>query len=333
MRRHLPWIGLLLICALAPIFKSNRPSNAPVASSTNTVSTLSRTEGDSTVHFSRRGDSSAFETTGQRLSRLFDGDGEGYKLTQDELYNYIVANGSNAFSLVAAYENSRNQDFIKAAAKLHPDDPLVQSKIVLHNVFPEERQKWIDALKTSSPNNSLGNFMAARELAEKGDFAGAAAELKAAQGKQFNDFYKETATGLQEAFLESGLPSIDAKVMGSAEVLLPHLAQLKKLSIDLTDSALVYGQSGQVESQRLLLESAYMLGNQLKSSGEGGVLITEMVGIAIENKLLANWPSSEPAPFLKVSPAEQIEANRDRRRDIGEQSQLHNAWFKTAPDP
>jgi signal transduction histidine kinase/ActR/RegA family two-component response regulator len=76
-----------------------------------------------------------------------------------------------------------------------------------------------------------------------------------------------------------------------------------------------------------------MLGNQLKSSGEGGVLVTGMVGIAIENNLLGKWPDSEPEPFLKVTLGEQIEANRNRRRDIGEKSQLHGAWFKTAPDP
>jgi hypothetical protein len=33
---------------------------------------------------------------------------------------------------------------------LQPDDPLVQSKIVLHNVFPNERQKWIEKNRDTS---------------------------------------------------------------------------------------------------------------------------------------------------------------------------------------
>src|SRR4051812_45412770 len=110
MRKHLPWIGLLLLCALALILKSNRPAIAPLKTSPDSVSALRRSEADATVTSARARESSVTETTGQRLSRLFAGETDAYKLTQDELYNYIVANGSNAFSLVAAYENSRNQE-------------------------------------------------------------------------------------------------------------------------------------------------------------------------------------------------------------------------------
>ncbi|MGV3774362.1 MAG: hypothetical protein ACO1QB_15785 [Verrucomicrobiales bacterium] len=328
-------LGIFLTLALAIVLllllRSARPPishlpSAPVAS--NAPASRGEGKGIKATRTQINGDQP--QSPGQRIFSLLEDEESAYKLSPSELAMYVESNRSNSFSLVAAYETSRNQDYIKLAARLHPDDPLVQSKILLHNVFPEERQKWIDAFKKRAPENSLGNFMAARELLNKGDVNGALSEIASADGKKFDDYFRETATGLQEAYLEAGRPVAEAKVIGSAEVLLPHLAQLKRTAADLRERAVIAGQQGDLDSQKMYLSGAYSMASHLRDFGKNSVIITELVGVAMENDVLRNWPSGEPVPFLQALPEEQLRFNADRRTEIKRNTQILDPWLRQA---
>ena len=271
-------------------------------------------------------------TLGQRLARRVDaGMAEEDRLTASEIENYLARSQSNVLSLVAAFESTQDREFLRLAATAFPDDPLVQAKVLMHNVYPEQRQQWIDALKQSSPENSLPNFLAARDLMDQGNASGALAEIVAATNKKYNDYTRESSIGLEEAYLESGRTPAEAKALGSSDVLLPELAPLKKLGSELADLAEKYGKDGDVAAQQALLNGVYEMGTQLRQSGNQGTLLSSLVGVALQNMTLRRWPEGATAEFQGTI-AEQLEANQQYRQSVSAGARLFGQWLPTASD-
>ena len=273
------------------------------------------------------------EGTGRRLARLLGGDAinEAHRLAPVEVMEYVARHKSNAFSLVTAFAASGDQHYLKLAAERFPDDPLVQSRVLLHDLFPEERQKWIEAFKQSAPENSFPHFLGARELLSAGDAAGAVAEINAAREKTFDDFTQQMALAGEEAYLSAGRNPAEAKVLGSAEVLLPHLRQLRDLGNGLAQKASVYAAAGDAPSQQALLAAGWEIGNQLRAD-EKAPLVTQLVGVALENQALGSWPDGVAAPFINQTPAEHLAENRNFRDQVRNHTGIFDEWLPTASE-
>ncbi len=272
------------------------------------------------------------EAFGARIARLLNGESEEHRLSMVEVNEYLARNRESGFSLVAAFGVSRDREYLKRAATNSPNDPFVQTQVLLHNVFPEERQKWIDSLKKSSPENSLPHFLSASDLMTSGDVAGALEEVRAAQGKSFDDFTKEMGFAQEEAYLSAGRNPAEAKALGNSEVLLPQLAPFKKFAVDLAEKAGEFGNAGDSAAQQALLSAAWELGHQLSVSGREGTLLHGLVGLAVENIALNKWPEGVDAPFLDRSVPEQRERNREIRANIREVSPVAGRWLPTASE-
>jgi hypothetical protein len=274
------------------------------------------------------------ESVGQRLARLLNGEemGGAHRVTREEVEAYLLKHKESPFSLVAAFGATGNIELLKRAATNAPNDPLVQMRVLVHNAFPEERDKWIEALKKSSPDNSLPHFLKAKDLMASGDGAGALEEIRAAGGKKFDDFTKEMAFAQEEVYLSAGRNVAEAKALGSAEVLLPHLAPFKQLGNQLAELAGEYGKADDRESEKTLLRGTWELGQQLVNSGRDGVLITGLVGLAIENKALRSWPEDEPSPFPDKSVADQLARNASIREEVRNVNSLFEQWLPAASE-
>jgi hypothetical protein len=274
------------------------------------------------------------EAVGARISRLL-GDSvnrDEFALNSQEIADLLARNQTNAPSLLAAFEASRDKEFLKKAAEQFPDDPFVQTKVLFHDLYPERRQEWIDALKKTSPQNSLPHFLVAQELMKKGDLSGVLQEIQAGRNKKYEDYTGETMAGLEEAYLMAGRSTAEAKALGSAEVLLPQLAPFKKMVAEMADLAVQYGKSGDRKSQTALLEGAWVVGSQFRSSSENGPLLHGLVGLAMENITLQRWPEGTPAPFLDKPVAEQITENRAFRTDVRLGTTTFGQWLPSAPE-
>ena len=245
---------------------------------------------------------------------------------------YLARHKTNAFSLVTAFAASGDREYLKMAAERFPDDPLVQSRVLLHDLFPEQRAEWIERFRESSPDNSLPHFLSARDLLAAGDVKGALEQIHSAHGKTFKDFTTEMALAGEEAYLSAGRNPAEAKAMGSAEVLLPHLAQMKQVGIGLIEQAAQYGAAGERESQEALLAASWEIGRQMRENGRKGVLITDLVGLAIENRILEAWPEGVDAPFLDNTPAEQLAENQRYRAEVREFTGLMDEWLPGASE-
>jgi hypothetical protein len=86
-----------------------------------------------------------------------------YQLPREQIEAYLLQNHRNVESLLAAFQVSYDQAYLREAATNAPTDPAVQCAVLAHKVFPDEQRKWIDAFKASSPDNSLPFYFSAQE--------------------------------------------------------------------------------------------------------------------------------------------------------------------------
>lgn len=273
------------------------------------------------------------ETESERRARLVSNtaDRSDFKLSEQDVFSYLEANRSNAVSLVTAFSATGNKEFLKIAAARFPNDPLVQSKVLMHDVLPEERQKWVDAFKQSAPDNAFGNLLSAQDLMKQGNTQAALAELGTAQGKTFDDYTRETAQGLEEAYLAAGRSIAEAKVLGGSEVLLPHLAQLKGVGAQFLNAAVEREKAGDLAGQLEYLKANWEIGNHFRQSGKG-VLITDLVGLVMENLTYRAWPANTPAAFVEGSLGDAVKWNTSHQAEIRGGASIFEKWFVNASE-
>ena len=77
--------------------------------------------------------------------------------------------------------------------------------------FPQDRRKWLDLFKNSSPSNSLANYLSAQDYFKNGNSDAAVQELQAASGKsQFDSFETESRLDAEDLYSSSGKSQLDS---------------------------------------------------------------------------------------------------------------------------
>jgi hypothetical protein len=272
------------------------------------------------------------ETTEERRKRMISNEGyrDDLNLSEQDVYMYVQAKGSNALSLVTAFESTRDKNYLKAAAEKFPDDPFVQAKALLWlDMSDDERAKWTEAFKKSSPSNAFANFLAARDAVKRGDTQTAYAEVMAARGKGYDEFDRESSQGLGEAYLFAGRSEAEAKILG-IEVTLPQYAEFKKVGHQFLDLAQKSADAGDIKTQQELLLANWQMGNQMRNGGAPAFTIAELVGIAIENLTLRSPLAG--AEFNGRLTADLLAANTADSKELRSGLPVFENWFPTAPD-
>jgi hypothetical protein len=163
------------------------------------------------------------------------------KLPREKIEEYLKLHNRDAASLLAAFHASGDTNnptgdvnYLKEAAANFPNDPHVQWTVLAHDAFPEDRRKWLDAFKTSSPSNSIANYLSARDYFTSGQPDAAIKELLAATDKSsFGGFAMETFLNEDELYRASGKSPLEASraaLSGMANDVLPELANMKVLA-------------------------------------------------------------------------------------------------------
>lgn len=271
-----------------------------------------------------------------RLAQILLGEEEAdkFQMSEQEIFSFLQSNRSNALSLVTAFEASHNREYLREAARLHPTNALALAKALMHDVAPEKRAEWIAAFKANDPDNKFANMLAAHQALKDGDVTAALGELASMAGKGFNDFTRESMVGLEEAHLEAGRSPGEAKAL-TASLLLPQLAQIKWIGAELGREAERRGTAGDSAGQQRLLAAVRDLGGQMRDANgaNSGVILTDLVGLAIENIALKNWPSQIAAPAEWEGTIADTQArNKIYREQIREGTDLVNLWLPNAPE-
>ncbi len=220
-----------------------------------------------------------------------EGDGEPNPLavSYEKLDEYLAKHNRSAASLLAGYHALQDTNLLNEAAAKFPNDPYVQwAMLTSEGLGGEQRRQWLEAFKTSSPDNSLANYLSAAEHFKAGNQDAAIKELLDASGKkQFKDFAIEAMIDEQELHRFAGQSAFESlHVSGWGGDLMRQLAPMKVVANGIADVQAKYTQGGDEASADNLRQIGFGLANRMESGDGGKFLISQMVGAAIEARML-----------------------------------------------
>jgi hypothetical protein len=239
------------------------------------------------------------------------------KLPREEVEKYLERNGRSAASLLAAYGALQDTNYLREAATNFPNDPRVQLSVLRRDVFPEERRKWLDLFKASSPENPLANYLSARDYFQSGQSDLAVSELLEAGARPaFKDYSMDFKLDEEELNLSAGRSSLQARLSSSgwAQDLLPELASLKALSQDIAAMQKQYLATGDSGSAENLAQAGLLLADGLRSGDSDRFVIKQLVGNAVEAIMLSQLDPKGSYPFLDgKSPTDRLAELKEQK--------------------
>jgi tetratricopeptide (TPR) repeat protein len=266
------------------------------------------------------------------ITRLCHGE-QPPKLTAEQVEPYLAANHRNSASLLAAFRATGDAAFLEEAMQKYPNDPRVNlAAIFKAGSSSEERRQWLENFKQSDPNNSLPNYLSARDYFKSGQTDQALQEMSIASGKSgWQDYSQNFVQDAEEAYRAAGYSDVDAKTIASASLLLPHLVELKQMGQNLTDAANAYRQSGDTASAQSLLQMGTRFGQEMTESPTQP-LITTLVGVAIQRIMLNAMDPNAPYDSAGQTVQNRIDDLIQQRRAIQALAQQSDGLFQNMSD-
>ena len=245
------------------------------------------------------------------------------KLPREQVEVWLAKHNRNAASLLAALRALDDTNYLNEAAMNFPDNPQVEWTVLARDAFPEERRKWLDLFKASSPSNSLGNYLSAEDFFKNGKSQNAVNELLAATGKpEFDSHETESRLDEEELYLSSGKSPLEASrasMTGVATDMIPELATLKRLCIAMADLQKEKLSAGDTDSAVNLAQMGMALGAQLDSGDSGKYYINQLVGMAAEAVVLRQLDQNNRYDFLGgQTPAQVLQQLKDQKKTFRE---------------
>jgi hypothetical protein len=237
-------------------------------------------------------------------------------IAREKVEEFLQLRNRSAASLLAGFHALNDTNLLNEAAANFPNDPQVQWTMLARNLNPEERRQWLDRFKASSPENSLANYLSAAEHFKSGQSDAAIKELLAAGGKtQFKDYAMAAMLDEQELSRFAGRTTMHAT--GWAGDLMGQLPPLKVVANGIAEAQRRYVQAGDADSAVALIQAGLGLSGRL-SGGEGGrFVVSQLVGMAVENIMLNQLQADMKYEFLGgKTPAERQAELKQMKADF-----------------
>lgn len=238
-------------------------------------------------------------------------------LPRERLNAYLNRKNRSAASLLAAASICNDATLRQEARRLYPDDPRVLLDSLLHNeLSPGERGRALDLIRKAEPDNSLADYLLAKECFEQGNADGGIDALcKGCAKPRVDGHVQEMVQEREEAYRDAGysLDQAAGAAHWGAEVLqVKPLVDLSKLVLAMREG---YVAAGDVDSARFLALMGARMGEQLQLQTGTRFLIDDLVALSVESRFLA-----------VMSPAEQLVAGGqtagDRLAELDRQKAL-----------
>lgn len=260
------------------------------------------------------------------------------KIPREKVEEWLAKHNRNAMSLLAAFRALNDTNYLNEAATNFPDNPQVELAVLAHDEFPQDRRKWLDLFKNSSPSNSLANYLSAQDYFKNGNPDAAVQELRAASGKsQFDSFETESRLDAEDLHSSSGKSQLESSRSAMSDIagdFLPQLATFKRLAQGIGDLQKQYLDSGDANSANNLAQMEINFGNQINNGDSGKYLINQLVGIAIKNISLRQLDQNTSYDFLDdQTPAQVLQQLKDQKTALRNLSQNFQAAYPSlTPD-
>lgn len=251
------------------------------------------------------------------------------KVLHQRVEEWLALRHRSAASLLAAFHVLDDTNYLTEAATNFPDNPQVEWTVLAHDAFPEDRRKWLDLFKSSSPSNALANYLSAQTYFQGGWSAAAVKDLVAATGKpEFENYTLESQLDAEELCWFAGksplaLTQSAASPMGDTLQVLATLKQLASQMADLQKQELNVGDTDSAEN---LAQMGTILGGQLDSGASGKYLANQLAGTDIEIMMLQSLGQNTSYDFLDgATPGERLQDLRQQRAALAELGQRFDA--------
>jgi hypothetical protein len=250
--------------------------------------------------------------------------------SREKVDEYLRKHDRNAASLLTAFHALHDTNFLCEAATNFPNDPRVQRSVLARDLFPEERRKWLDAFKASSPSNSLANYLSAAEyFKNQQSEAGIKEVLTAAGSPQFNQYTMDTILDSESFSQFSGASALETHVSAMsamADENLHELANFKGVAVGIRDAQQQYLTAGDAASAQNLAQASLSLSDRLMTGDSGKFLINQLVGWATEAIALQSLDQNTSYPFLNgETPAQRLADLKQQKEAAKQFSQNQNA--------
>lgn len=246
---------------------------------------------------------------------------EQLKISRDKAEAWLAKHHRNATSLLAVFRALNDTNYLNEAAKNFPNDPRVQLSVLSSDVSSEDRRKWLEAFKASSPNNSLANYLSAVDYFKNGRPDAALQELLAASDKgQIKNYAIETLLDGEELYSDSGVSPVLTSSYAMADMTeqnLPQLRDFKILSQGVSEAMKQKSAAGDAASVANLAMAGLALSGKMDSGDSGKFLINQLVATASERIILAQLDQNNAYDFLNnQTPAQVVETLKQQKTDL-----------------
>jgi hypothetical protein len=254
------------------------------------------------------------------------------KIPREKVEEWLGKHNRNAMSLLAAFHALDDMNYLNEAATNFPNNPQVELAVLAHDEFPQDRRKWLDLFKNSSPSNSLANYLSAQDYFKNGNPDAAVQELLAASGKsQFDSFQTESRLDAEDLYSSSGKSQLESSTNSLDDInkdMLPELMTFKQIAMGIRDLEKQYLNSGNANSANNLAQMGMNFGNQINNGDSGKYLINQLVGMAIENISLRQLNQNTSYDFLDgQTPAQVLQQLKDQKTALRNLSQNFQAAY------
>ncbi len=278
-----------------------------------------------------RPESTAEAATGTNLwDRIMNGDFP--HLSAEELEPYLAKYNRSKESLMGALAATGDRAFLREALEKNPNDPRLNylayflgdgraadtSAKVYDPSQPAsaERRQLLDTFAKNAPDNALPNYLLALDCFKAGRNDQAAEQLAAAaQKSKFQDYSLDYIQDAEEAYRAAGWSEAQAKLVASAQLPLPHLAELKQTGFKTVELAALYRQAGDEASAVAVEQVGLGLGQRMDQPGQL-TMIQELVGIAIERKILGSMDPTRALDGTGQTVQDRLELLNQRKKSI-----------------
>jgi hypothetical protein len=266
------------------------------------------------------------------LQRITQNDPGVFKLSPEQVQAFLAKNGTNAESLLAAFNVTSNKEFLREAVRRFPDSSFVLASALANDALPDQRRQLMDRLKEVSPENPLANYLSARDHLKNQQPDLALREFTDGSSKNgFHDFTVERIQGLEEMYLSAGYSPAEAKALAMTSLQVPSVSQLRELGRDMSALERRYAATGDAASAQMLARMGLTLAADI-THGNANSLLSQMVGTVVEREFLSSLDPNVSYDFLPEPVPERIAQLQAQDRSIREAAQFFDHWMQTAND-
>ena len=243
------------------------------------------------------------------------------RLPREKAEAWLAKHHRDAASLLTVFRAQQDTNYLNEAATNFPNDPRVQIAVLSRYAYPEERRKWLDEFKQSSPSNSLADYFSAQNYFQEGKTEEALQDLLAASGKpQFDNHALENQLDTEELYSDAGKTARESATLGlssMAQESSPQLGIAKQVAQGIAEVMKQKSAAGDAEATGQLAQLGLGLSDKLNSGDSGKFLINQLVGMATEQVMLRQLDKNTTYDFLGGKTPAQVSAElKQQKKDF-----------------